>query len=375
MGVWRLAVICAVGLATPGCISIKESNPVTLNDPLKLAPAAKPVIGATFSCLNVEQRFTCLLPGMLLEVQQTSAKSAGNTLAPVVTRFSWTLPEPDKITQADIFAISYLMTMSHTAKAVSASACLEKWLGTLGTPGRFGNEFYKPFLESMIVNWLPDGSASSVPKGLPNTAQSVQRWMRRLPNQPPPLSASTQPPIRQQVTFSLPSLRQPDGTDPCTTPGGFTAFEHGSPWQTLEDQPIGFPAATFPKKSFYLPDVDNPRTFLRVLIPISVSGVPGTRYVPIDSSIADVEGLLGSEISMVSRLRAFAPTNGNLGASRDRFSIVLTTSDWYDQAEGVAAMPRGCARDILLAPGDQIVLAATPGLSDAKGKEVSCHAN
>lgn len=343
---------------------MKDVNPTNLN--LALYDAKWAAKGKEWSdrdrpasCFNLKQRSTCLLPGMELRIEQNSGQEVGNSMVPIITQFDWILPESYAWTRKDLFALSYLMTAASAGdKRGNASACYEAWLGR---PAELPSRFYLPMLKQSTVNW-----ETRTPGNAPS-AVTVQQWMRWAPAAPPPPG---KPPSDQWLTIELPPL--PNDVR-CGGLNTFTALKHGSAWQVLGDDSSDVPAPKppYPDDPYYPPDtvIASPRTLITVLIPVTVDRA--VRYMPIDSSIADVERTAGVQVARIDRVAQLSPADAFIKPTAKRFSIVLTRRERVFRWPNEVPMPRPCAPDILLAPGDEVVLSDTPTSTPA-GKSVSC---
>lgn len=350
-------IIGTAAMAMTGCVSMKGVNPAALNEALfqPWTDSARPPA----HCFNTRGGATCLLPGMELRIEQTSGLASLNREIPVVTSFGWVLPEPDAMTRRDLFALSYLMTAAHTGGSASgnASACYEAWLRRTGA---LASGFYMPLLKGLLLKWDP--------VDLPHTpsAIAVQQWMRRAPAGPPVDKA----PAGQYVSFEMPVIA---GDASCAGEHAFTAFDHGSAWSALTDDPgtVQKVDPPYPAANPYYAHgtLSNPRTLISVFIPVTMNGA--RRFIPIESSVDDLERDAGVEVSRVYRAASLAPIDAVMSSGAERFAIQLTDAEQVLRRKNIVPMPHACAADILLAPGDEIVFSGWT-IPAGRGKERSC---
>jgi hypothetical protein len=358
---FRIFWLTAIVILLAGCECMSGANSVALNQALNpTAQYAAWVKSKTdndrpSSCFNLEGGTTCLLPGMKMQVQQISGLSVGNTAVPIVTSFDWIIPEPNALTRNDLFVLGYLMTAAHPGqKSGNASECYEAWLNRSAD---FADEFYLPLLKHMSVNWDMIGQP-----GTPS-AVSVQNWMRWAPTS----SYTDGATWGQELVFEIPAIPAgvgspaPSDVD-CANTVTFTAFDHGSAWQELNDDQAKISQvqpAYPPNAPFYRTNntISNPRSLILIAIPISIDGVSG--YVPIDSSVADLERTEGVEVTSINRTSSLAPVDASVDSGVPRFDIVLTPFKYVLKSANTIYMPRACVGDILLAPGDEVTLSGT----------------
>jgi hypothetical protein len=201
-------------------------------------------------------------------------------------------------------------------------------------------------------------------------AGDVKKWMRDLP--PTTIPGSDLPYSRQVVSFDLPLL--PQGTAISGAPAPdycfgkneknvdvetFYALEGGSPFQRertdLVEQGFSHPGGWYKN----VPPIVEARSYVGILVPVTVAPTAEIHYVPIDSSLAEVASeLRGSPDSLVGVFRDIRLISKELRSATpcgNRVLIKATEADQYLLACFELPVKRSILGDMLVAPGDQFV--------------------
>ncbi len=153
------------------------------------------------------------------------------------------------------------------------------------------------------------------------------------------------------------NARSPRRSPDCTGSIPFTAFDHGSVWESLNDAPAAFPSAEpaypAPPKPTVLSTISGNRKSslfdYDLNSDLKVNGVP--QYVPIDSSLTDLEVPGSTEVISVSRASSLTPAGTSIDPGVDRFSIVLTSAfNHVLRSSNTVVMPRACCRRYFTCP-------------------------
>jgi hypothetical protein len=338
-----------------GCVSV-------LTDPLpfnaQLAPR-QPGAGPRLSCLSEENLSTCVLPGMKLVVFESDARDhtlQDRTL--VESRTEWLIPRPEKFGQQDLFQLTRLLAIATPTNAaadspIHASRCYETWIDKR-YPEDFRTKFIPRFLESLTLRYkVREGESAG-------TADSVQQWMQALPA--PGKYAGP------QLYFSIPR----GGPDTIAACGGdnagpdlnLTAFGGGSPFQRqTNDDPFTVVKDAL-KPGWYRPDAPllKSRSFLAVMVPVTVAGAPGLHYVPIHASLDDLPAYLGiprERFKGVRRdIRLIPPPQLQQQPYEKRLLIRAVEGRHALADPTTLPVKADLMRLLLVAPGDEVVMSS-----------------
>jgi hypothetical protein len=326
-------------LLTAGCTET-ITDPMLVNRPLdgKL-PTVEP---ATRSCLTMGGGTqTCVLPGMLLRITESDAYIKGmNSRTMIAAQIDWTIPSAADFAQADLFRLSWLLSVSHSSTGVDPSKCYEAWLKQ--DQASFRTKFLASLIRTLRLSFHIDGAESNP------TATAVKSWMQDLPFAHQSLS-------RQTLLFELPLLPASTVGAPSECVASLTrqsisyeALDGGSAHQRVNES--GILTMNRPSEWYQL-KVTKSRAFVDVLVPVFIEGDIGQRFFPIYYSLADVATDLGRRIVQVRR--AARLVNGDLRAGVDddgTVTIEPTALANYVAGAGVLPVSSAMLGEILIAP-------------------------
>ena len=358
------ALVCEVFLLS-GCVSVHQ-DPAPFNNVLNHRSDRLSGIPSAPGDFRAE-----LSTGMKIQITQTDARS--NTVQDrtiIESKTEWIVPSADKFGQADLFQLSWFMSNAAKLKKdgsdvpVDPSVCYEQWLKSDVYPGLFRTNFIKSVLNTLAVSF------NTLPNGVPPEYQGGgARYTKALIGDLPSLATDSQGQqtpdkrYRQRLSFLIPQIPTGSTTDGnatgCFGQSNFAIelFDGGSQFQEAGDYVYQNNANRWYRSPDQLPKA---RSFISVLIPVTVSNSPYVRYVPIDTSIQDIPIILG-----ISKDR-FVGVQRDMRLVPEKFvqpgyyakSILLRPSSRNSVLLNDLEIPfnDSISGDMLLAPGDAIVI-------------------
>lgn len=284
---------------------------------------------------------------MRLTFHTTSLAPLGsNSLMPRLSKFEWIVPR-DRFTPDDYFVIGYLIATSARPDQLNDIDLLSGIAGDLPADPDFysaiNRRIYVPLIKSL--KW--QSSARMLGVLCPTTPQLRQAIAT-------PLKTDFDEPLTgtSQLQFKV------DGKE-FNYGGGSAAYANTDVQGTT----------TTPASPWFRPSAIGGRVLVTVDIPVRILPETASRFVPVHTSVADLESELGVNVAGIRRSREFIKAiqveNQLFGEERD--SVISDDqyfTIWFDHWRGWARHEKTHAlvtrkidkNNVLLAPGDVIVL-------------------
>lgn len=291
------------------------------------------------------ERSVHVLPGMRVTLNTTSLTLQGqNILMPRISRFEWVVPK-EKFTPDDYFVIGYLIaTASHDVNDITVLKNIGDGVSDANFHRGIDKDLYRPLVTSM--RWFP---ATRLSGRLCATAallrESVSEPLRKDFTDP---QAGT-----PQLVFSIGDTRFQYG-------GGSAAYANADVPPEVIDPPSPWLDPATPIGGRVLASID---------IPVRFQGEAVSRFVPVYTSVGDLERRLGVPINGVRRDRAFFDAIEITGKRWGDPKQTVISDDgyftiwfgrwhgWARDEKNLSLVTRGIRKDdILLAAGDVILL-------------------